>query len=127
MDNPINQEEISNWRAPDMGKFKVNCDVAIPKDKREGKIAVVLRNYKGKVMDGFVQSVKATSSLCRELIAIRAACQMILTLCLNRAVVESDNKSAILLSVSKLVPPWESSAVVRDINSLICGDGKHFL
>lgn len=34
---------------------------------------------------------------------------------LNGAEVESDNKSAILLSVSELVPPWESSAVVQDI------------
>lgn len=31
---------------------------------------------------------------------------------------ESDNKQAILLSVSELVPPWEVAAVVLDIREL---------
>lgn len=28
MDNPIDEEATTTWRAPDFGKFKVNCDVA---------------------------------------------------------------------------------------------------
>lgn len=61
MDNPSIQEEVSTWRAPDRGSFKVNCDVAIPSNGGEGKMAVVLRNWKGKVLDGFARTV----SICK--------------------------------------------------------------
>ncbi|KAI8572159.1 hypothetical protein RHMOL_Rhmol01G0176700 [Rhododendron molle] len=30
MDNPSNQENLSTWRAPDKGRFRANCDAAIP-------------------------------------------------------------------------------------------------
>ncbi|XP_058208344.1 uncharacterized protein LOC131321377 [Rhododendron vialii] len=46
--NPAHQEEISTWRAPDKGRFKANCDVAIPPVVKEGKTAVVLRDWKGR-------------------------------------------------------------------------------
>ncbi|KAH7853442.1 hypothetical protein Vadar_002449 [Vaccinium darrowii] len=118
MDNPPIQEDNSNWRAPDKGKFKVNCDVALPPNGKEGKVAVILRDWKGKILDGFAKQITAASSLKGELLAIRAACEMVFSLGLKEVEVESDNKQAILLSVSESVPPWEVRAVVLDIRHL---------
>ncbi|KAI8566954.1 hypothetical protein RHMOL_Rhmol02G0083000 [Rhododendron molle] len=47
MDTPSTQEDIPTWRAPDRGHFKANCDVGIPKGGGEGKLAVVIRDWKG--------------------------------------------------------------------------------
>lgn len=59
MDNPIDQEATTTWRAPDFGKFKVNCDVAIPPNSSSSTVAVVLRNWRGDVLDGFAKCVLA--------------------------------------------------------------------
>lgn len=118
MDTPSTQEDLSTWRAPDRDCFKANCDVAIPKGGGAGKLAVVIRNWKGEIMDGMARSVFANSSLSGELSAIRAACNMLIKSKIKGATVEADNRQAILLSVSELVPPWEVSAEVLDIRDL---------
>lgn len=118
MDNPSIQEDNTIWRAPDKGKFKVNCDVALASNGRGGKIAVILRDWKGKVRDGFAKQITAGSSLKGELLAIRTACEMVISLGLKDVEVESDNRQAILLSVSESVPPWDVRAVVLDIRHL---------
>ncbi|KAI8536475.1 hypothetical protein RHMOL_Rhmol10G0260000 [Rhododendron molle] len=115
MDNPLNQEETSTWRAPDVGRLKANCDVALPKSGKKGKAVAMIRNWKGKMMEGVARSVHIASSLGGELYAIRAACEMLLSLGLKEVEVESDNKQAIALSVSELVPPWSVRALVMDI------------
>ncbi|KAI8543672.1 hypothetical protein RHMOL_Rhmol08G0237200 [Rhododendron molle] len=115
MDTPSPQEDISTWRAPDRGHFKANCDVAIPKGGGEGKLAVVIRDWKGKILDGLTRTTVASSTLSGELRAIRAACAMVTCLGIRGVEVEADNKQAILLSVSELVPPWEVSSEVLDI------------
>ncbi|XP_058202876.1 uncharacterized protein LOC131317335 [Rhododendron vialii] len=115
MDNPLNQEETSTWRAPDIGRLKANCDVAFPTPGKKGKAVAVLRNWKGKVMEGIARSVHTASSLGGELYAIRTACEMLLSLGLKEVEVEFDNKQAIALSVSELVPPWSVRALVMDI------------
>lgn len=112
MDIPSTQEDPSTWRAPDGYCPKANCDVAIPKGGEEGKLAVVIRNWKGEVLDGLARPVFANSSLSGELGAIRTACHMLINSNIKGAMVEADNKLAITLSVSELVPPWEVSAEV---------------
>lgn len=80
MDNPSNQEDFPTWRAPDFRKFKANCNVAIPPSKHESKATVVLRNWKGNVLEGVAKTVTACSSLMGELHAIRTACEVLLRL-----------------------------------------------
>lgn len=118
VDNPKNQEDLSAWRAPDKGKLKVNCDVAIAESGLTCKASAVIRNWKGKLVDGMAKSVTVDSSLDGELQAIRVACEMTNALGLKEVVIESDNKQAISLGVSELVPPWRVSAVVQDIRHL---------
>ncbi|KAH7847270.1 hypothetical protein Vadar_023997 [Vaccinium darrowii] len=77
MDNLQSQEEQSTWRAPDMGKIKVNCDVALHKSGNNSTISVVLRDRKGRIMDGLAKTVHVESSLNGELQAIRMACVML--------------------------------------------------
>lgn len=116
-DNPLVQEEVSTWRAPDFGKFKTNCDVAISIIKNASKAVVILRNWRGKLVGGAAKTVSVCSNLGLggELFAIRAACEMLFRLGMKEVVVESDNKQAITLSVSELVPPWNVRALVLDI------------
>lgn len=118
MDNQPSSDVQSTWAAPDSLKYKVNCDAAFSKDGGDGSIAVVMRNWDGKLVDGWAKSVKISSPLQGELLAIREACLMISALGMKEVSVESDNKQAILLSASELVPPWEASAVVLDIREL---------
>ncbi|XP_058181423.1 uncharacterized protein LOC131299867 [Rhododendron vialii] len=115
MDNPPNQEDLSTWRAPDKGRFKANCDAAIPASGLRSIAAVVLRNWKGKIVDGLAKSVHVRTSLGGELHAIRAACEMLISLDLKEVEVESDSQQAIHLSVSELVPPWDVKTLVMDI------------
>lgn len=79
----------------------MNCSVAIPSNGGEGEMDVVLRNWKGKVLDGFARTVSASSSLCGELQAIRAACEMAINVGIKGVVVEADNRQSILPSVSE--------------------------
>ncbi|KAH7854714.1 hypothetical protein Vadar_017036 [Vaccinium darrowii] len=84
----------------------------------EGVVAVVLRDERGIVIDGCSKVIRAHSSLQGELLAIRESCLMVAALGLKGAMVESDNKEAIHLSVSELVPPWKFSALVWDIREI---------
>lgn len=114
-DNPQIQEDVSTWRAPEKGKFKANCDVAFANSGHTSKASVIFRNWKGKLLDGRAISIQADSSLDGELQAIRVACEMAKGLGLKEVEIESDNKQAITLNVSELVPPWNVNAVVQDI------------
>ncbi|KAI8524768.1 hypothetical protein RHMOL_Rhmol13G0174800 [Rhododendron molle] len=66
------------------------------------------------------------SSLHGELLAIRLAGGMIKAMGLRGALIESDNQTAIKLSVSESVPPWEVMAVVGDIRKLKMEEGISF-
>lgn len=61
MDNPTIEDVTSHWRAPDQGFFMLNCDVATGKDGVDAKIAVTVRDWKGKLLDRAVKTVSAFS------------------------------------------------------------------
>ncbi|KAI8538927.1 hypothetical protein RHMOL_Rhmol09G0141300 [Rhododendron molle] len=122
-DNSSSGDSISHWGAPDHGYFKLNCDIAIKKDGHEAAFAVVQRDWNGQMVNGNMSSVKVSSPLQGELLALRFACGMVKTLGLLGAVIESDNQVAIKLSVSELDPPWEVASVVMDIRDLVSRDG----
>lgn len=118
MDTPSSADSFPQWRAPDQGGFKINCDVAIKRNGQEAVVGAVMRDWEGSLVDGNVAFVRASSPLQGELLAIRQACGMVRSLGLNEAVIESDNQQAIKLSVSELVPPWEVMALVMDIRQI---------
>lgn len=59
--------------APDCRSLKANCDIALKGNSSSRKIAVVIRDWKGIIVDGVAKSVSALSSLQGELFAIREA------------------------------------------------------
>ncbi|KAI8544640.1 hypothetical protein RHMOL_Rhmol08G0312200 [Rhododendron molle] len=125
MDNPAGVDN-SQWRAPNQGRFKFNCDVAVMKNGQEAACAAVVRNWNGKLIDGHVISATVSSSLQGELLAIRLACGMASSMGLTEVEIESDNQLAIKLSASELVPPWEVEAVVQDIRFMKQSGGISF-
>lgn len=73
MDNPQTEVSSSQWKAPDRGNFKCNCDVALCPDGKRAKLAAVLRDWRGHLVNGVVGSAYITSLLQGELCAIRLA------------------------------------------------------
>lgn len=119
MDNHPVGNAPSSWKAPDCRSLKANCDIALKGNSSSRKIAVVIQDWKGIIVDGVAKSVSALSSLQGELFAIREACLMMTALGRSEVEVESDNKEAIHLSVSELVPPWQVSTLVQDIRQMV--------
>lgn len=79
------------------------------------KLSVVIRDRRGSLINGSVDSAKVTSPLQGEALAIRKACGMMKELGMDRVEIESDKKLAIKLSVSELDPPWEIATIIWDI------------
>ncbi|XP_058195012.1 uncharacterized protein LOC131311532 [Rhododendron vialii] len=107
------------WRKPIPGSLKINCDVAIPLDSEKATAAMVVRNEVGELIDGSTATFPVYSVLHGEQEAIRRACHMVEGLKVSQVIIESDNRRAIELSVSELVPPWEVFEVVMDIRRLM--------
>ncbi|KAH7856324.1 hypothetical protein Vadar_000093 [Vaccinium darrowii] len=70
-DKPTVVDRISHWKAPDHGCFKINCDVAMGSNGKDAKVAIVLRDWRGSLVDVLVGSVVASSPLQGELLAIK--------------------------------------------------------
>ncbi|KAI8569738.1 hypothetical protein RHMOL_Rhmol02G0300500 [Rhododendron molle] len=109
---------ISAWRKPSPGSFKINCDVAMNREGQRANAAVVVRNDRGELTDGSIHSFKSSSVLLGELEAIRKACLLARDMCAVPITIESDNKTAISLSVSELEPPWEVYPLIMDIRAV---------
>ncbi|KAF7148622.1 hypothetical protein RHSIM_Rhsim03G0019700 [Rhododendron simsii] len=109
---------ISAWRKPTPGSFKINCDVAMKREGLRANAVVVVRNDRGELTDGSTYSFKCSSVFQGELEAIRKACFLARDMCAVPVTIESDNKTAILLSASELVPPWEVYPLIMDIRAV---------
>ncbi|KAL7256225.1 hypothetical protein ACSBR1_010201 [Camellia fascicularis] len=73
-----NHQPEANWRHPAVGKFKINCDVAIQKGLDRASIVVILRDSNGRLLDGLVKKTMHSSSLQGEALTCRLACQFAL-------------------------------------------------
>lgn len=99
--------------------MKLNCDVVTGKDGDDAKIAVTVRDWKGKLLDGVVKKSKnlffpSWGTLgCSSGLRNGQSNE-----CINKALIESDNQVAIKLSAAELEPPWEVAAVVMDIRQM---------
>lgn len=96
---------MTDWQAPNTGSFKINCDVAIKKGSHLASTVVLLRDARGKLIDGHTRSWRVTSSLQGELLACRSACQLAVACNLNSVEIEGDNKDVIRLCVFEDAPP----------------------
>ncbi|KAL7161387.1 hypothetical protein ACSBR2_041945 [Camellia fascicularis] len=115
-----------HWVPPSSGLWKLNCDSATDLSRGRGAVAVLLRDDKGKLVDGIVASIRMTSALQGEATAVRLACSMARALHCATVEVESDCKTLIQLCVSERVPPWEICAVMNDIRFMARSGGLAF-
>ncbi|KAI8020766.1 hypothetical protein LOK49_LG03G00049 [Camellia lanceoleosa] len=111
-------EGVGTWTSPDHGQFKFNWDVATKKGSSQASIAVVLRNASGQILNGLSKTEYISSSFQGEALACRWACLFAQACGLPGAIIEGDNRSVIILSVSETVPPWECGLIIEDIRSL---------
>ncbi|XP_028056949.1 uncharacterized protein LOC114260949 [Camellia sinensis] len=121
-----NLQGRSVWQAHPPGSFKVNCNVAIKKDSSVASIAVLLRNFGGRLIDGLTSSCRVSSSLQGEALACRYVCLLASTSNLSQVEIKGDNKSVIQLCVSEDVPPWECGSIFTDIQCLASHGGFSF-
>ncbi|CAL5346981.1 unnamed protein product [Camellia sinensis] len=84
---------------------------------------MVLRNASGRILHGLTKKEFISSSFQGEALACRWACLFAQNCGLPGAIIEGDNKSVILLSVSETVPPWECGLIIDDIKRLASQEG----
>ncbi|XP_028076555.1 uncharacterized protein LOC114278664 [Camellia sinensis] len=106
---------LSTWVPPLQDQLKFNCDASFSKDGSSSSIAVVLRDWEGKLIAGSTSTMLSSSVSQSEARAVRLACLLASSLALANLHVESDNKSVIKLSATELDPPSESLAIFHDI------------
>ncbi|KAF7148397.1 hypothetical protein RHSIM_Rhsim03G0084200 [Rhododendron simsii] len=108
----------SHWIPPGAGSMKINCDASWSKDLKRGWGGIILRDYRGHLVDGRRFRILANSAFLAEASVLREACLFAKALNLSSVCIENDNAQLISLSVSELVPPWEALAIISDIRLL---------
>ncbi|KAL7258016.1 hypothetical protein ACSBR1_004191 [Camellia fascicularis] len=102
---PLNPTPMAIWKALPRGSFKVNCDVAISKNSTHRAVVAVLRNDRGRVLDGLTRLVSLSFFLPGESLAIRLACLLANAHKLHPVENKNDNRTATLVSVFENVSP----------------------
>ncbi|GMP62795.1 hypothetical protein CsSME_00024758 [Camellia sinensis var. sinensis] len=95
--------------------MKVSFDASFSSSDGSAALAVILRDSHGKLIDGVTSIVYSSSAKQGEAHAIRLACMFLRALGLSHIQVQSDNQAVITLCVSEMVPPWDISALLHDI------------
>ncbi|RYR54234.1 hypothetical protein Ahy_A06g029501 [Arachis hypogaea] len=113
-----NNTNLVKWRPPSANWLKANVDAAFRKETGTGAIAVVIRDYKGKIILGFTGKIQAKSSTVAEAQAIKQALIIVNNLQMGRTLVESDNLKLIQAIKSKTAL-GEAMAITQDIQILM--------
>ncbi|XP_015969530.1 uncharacterized protein LOC107492963 [Arachis duranensis] len=108
------------WRPPIGDRLKANVDGAFRKKTEEGAIALVIRNNEGKVVAGSAETVRATSNLSVESMALRNALILAKNLQLENILFESDSLPFIQAVKAKKTI-GEINLILRDIYVLVEG------
>ncbi|KAI7987372.1 hypothetical protein LOK49_LG13G00962 [Camellia lanceoleosa] len=84
----VRSNSVPRWIPPARGLLKVNCDTAFHPMSSKGAIAVLLRDDRGRLVDGLALEVVLSSASQGEALAIRLACLMVRSLGLSSVEVE---------------------------------------
>ncbi|XP_058002195.1 uncharacterized protein LOC131179386 [Hevea brasiliensis] len=108
------------WSPPSQGLWKLNVDASY--DSKSGKVGygVIIRNYKGCLVDGCAAIFTCLSPLAAEGMAIREALLVASRRGFTAGVVETDSHLMVqLCSSSGENAPWELEVVLHDIKFLL--------
>ncbi|GJU47905.1 ethylene-responsive transcription factor ERF011-like protein [Tanacetum coccineum] len=103
------------WIPPHCSQVKINCDAAFKDSK--AALAVVARDSTGSLIYVDGMPCSSMSPLHAEVLAVHYACQLAFRRGWSQAIVESDCQTAITLSSTETIPPWNLAALVSDIRS----------
>lgn len=106
------------WHPPPAGEFKINCDASFSTNRNIASATAILRDSKGRLVDGLVSSFSSSSAFAAEAHAVRMVALLAQACNLTSATIESHNQEVIKLGVLEMVPPWEILAYMLVICQL---------
>ncbi|RYR46385.1 hypothetical protein Ahy_A07g032125 isoform B [Arachis hypogaea] len=109
---------LVKWRPPPSNWLKANVDAAFRKETGIGAIAVVIRDYKGRIILGFSGKIQTKSSIAAEAQAIRQALIIVNNLQMGKTLIESDNLK-LVQAIKSNTPIGEALAIIQDIRILM--------
>ncbi|KAL4304565.1 hypothetical protein GQ457_10G010000 [Hibiscus cannabinus] len=112
-----NSEVSHSWMPPPPGFVKINCDAAFLSPSKEASIAVIIRDYSGKVVGGATKLVHALSIAAAEAFACRLGVFTADREGWQNIIIESDNKGVISRLSSNKLSFWETVSIESDILS----------
>ena len=109
-----------NWKAPEEGWYKINCDGGFKKESDEAGIGVVMRNAEGKLVDGYYGKVKADSVLVVEAKAVKRGVKLAIEKNYHKVIVKMDSKIVHDEIVKeKMEINWRIWPLIRDIRRML--------
>ena len=131
------EKVMEKWRKPEIGWRKINCDGALDLKTKEAGAGVIVRDYKGEVVDGKCRRGMAESPLMAEALAVREGVFLALEKKWQKIEIEIDSRELynglimnykqmdwrikpIVLEIQemlKLVPCWRFNVVHRSANA----------
>lgn len=102
------------------------CDRAFEYGSKAAS-ACVLLNHISEILDGIAKSVYVSSPVVAEALVVRNACFLMAARGLMGLPICSDSNIVIFLASSDLELPWEITAIISDIRSLVKDFGFTFI
>ncbi|XP_058005395.1 uncharacterized protein LOC131181360 [Hevea brasiliensis] len=113
------QNHVS-WVPPPQGVLKFNTDIAWQADKNLAAIAVVVRNFCGKIIDGGAKQFRCDSPLAGEAFTALEAMKLAKDIGAQSFIGQSDSKVVIsALNESGASPPWEIKSIILAIKAIV--------
>lgn len=114
------QTSSHRWKAPGMGSFKLNTDAAIKLGDDTFSIGLVLRDHQGEFVGGKVKcTMKVSSVLEAEVLAIKDGLQCLLSLPYANVEVETDSLMAVQAIKYQLNNSLELGFVLDECRSIL--------
>ena len=121
--------EITTWKPPEEGRYKVNYDGAVFKDSNEAGLGTIIRNHRGEVMGSLSQKVPLPHSVeAVEASAARSAIQFAKDLGFTAIDLEGDSKT--IVEFLQLTTPGTTiyGNIIDDISQIAKGlQSVHFM
>jgi ribonuclease HI len=121
--------EITTWKPPEEGRYKVNYDGAVFKDSNEAGLGTIIRNHRGEVMGSLSQKVPLPHSVeAVEASVARSAIQFAKDLGFTAIDLEGDSKT--IVEFLQLTTPYTTiyGNIIDDISQIAKGlQSVHFM
>ncbi|XP_026419738.1 uncharacterized protein LOC113315697 [Papaver somniferum] len=110
----------NRWIPPPRGKLKINIDASILPDHIIAIIAVIIRDFTGRMVEAWTLVERARDVAQAEAVAVLKALQWIVQLQIQNVIAEGDNKE-VMESVSgpQITTRWEDVNIIRDCQHLV--------